>query len=153
GAPPVLRSAAAAARPSNGGSPKGGFPERGLRGEMAAEPVDTAAWRCRGRAEVEATDWWCVRHRAQARAGKQLSQRVRASADVATHEVRVVAFQICCRPCRDSEYSLAETRSEPLDLRVDPRSHVGDRAVRDVAIGPGGMSTRWGPRLVEHALL
>src|SRR5581483_5731238 len=111
-------------------------------GDVAAQPVDAAAGRRRGRAQIHPVERRPVRHEAPGRTEEQLAQVHRAVVEVAADEAAVVRLERR-RPHRvTGEHDVSEPGREAFDLRLDPLGHVDRRAVRQVAVGPRGLAAR-----------
>ena len=84
------------------------------------------------------------------RAEEELSEVHQPAVDVAADEVAVSPLDIRGAERAPREDQIAEARSEALDLRLHPLGHVLRRAVRDMAVGPGGVLPGGSTRVVEE---
>src|SRR5204863_102584 len=73
----------------------------------------------------------------QCRSDEEMVQRPAAPVEVAADVVRVVGLERGRTHRVAGHHDVAETGSEPLDLRLDRVGPRRGRAVRDVAVGPG----------------
>src|SRR5436305_7692288 len=112
-----------------------------------------SAGRGRARADEEARIRRGVGIERRERAGDELHEVVRAAADVAADEVRVVRFVLRAVSGVARQDAVAEAGSESLDLRLDGLAHVLGRPVRHMAVRPAGVLAGGRARVVEHALL
>src|SRR5918994_7285777 len=105
----------------------------------AAHPVDAAAGRGGGGAEVDPGERRAVRNARAHGAREKLPEVHRTAVDVSADEVAVVALELGRAPGAPGQDRLPETRREALDLRLDRLRIVLARAVRHVAVRPGGV--------------
>src|SRR5258708_31856656 len=100
--------------------------------------MNTAAGRCRARPEEDSGVGRGVWVQCRKRPRNSLQERVRAAADIAADEVRVVLFQLRCTHRVAREDAIAKTGRETLDLFLDSLRHIVGRSVGHVAISPTG---------------
>src|SRR6266850_2550407 len=122
-------------------------------GVIPAHSMHSPTRRSRGGAEVDVTRGRRVGIEAKERARHELEQRVRATADVATDVVRVVALDLGGAHDRTREDPIAEPGGEALELRLDSLGHVKGGPVGNVAVRPYRVLPRGRARWIEEALL
>ncbi|HET9754394.1 MAG TPA: lipase maturation factor family protein, partial [Myxococcales bacterium] len=127
--------------------------QRAPRGVQAAHPMDARAGRRRRRAEIQVLRRRGVGVDGEDGPGEELHPVVGAAGDVSSGAVRVVRLDLAGSGDGARQHGLPESRREPLELRLDARSHVHRRAVGDVAVGPEGVLSRGRTGVVEEALL
>jgi hypothetical protein len=115
--------------------------------------VHAASGRRRGRAQVDALERRPVRDEAPYRAEEELAEIHRAAVEISADEVAVMGLEVGRAERAASEDQVAEARREALDLGLDALRHVHVGAVRDMAVGPGGVIAGRRARLVPEARL
>src|SRR5919106_5759590 len=111
--------------------------------------MHASARRRRGRTYVQSLCRGGVRIETDHRPGQKLTEVHVPSVDIAADEVGVPPFEIGRPGDVLRKNTVPETGGEALYLRLDPLLHVEGRAVWDVAVGPHGMLTFGGARLIE----
>ena len=77
----------------------------------------------------------------------------RATGNISTDEIGVHFFEGRGGEDAASQYGGPEPGGEALDLCFESLQHVECRAVRDVAVRPGSVASRWGARAIEQTRL
>src|ERR1035437_9846007 len=117
-----------------------------------AHTVNSAAGRCRRTAEVHAGERRAIE--APCGAEEKLPDIERPAVEIAAHQIGIVAFHgggaENVPPPRNA---LAEARGKTLPLPLNGSRHVRRRAVRHVAVGPGGMLSIGSAGGVEKGVL
>src|SRR5437867_1362959 len=88
-----------------------------------------------------------------AAASAGIAKVLRPAVDVSPHEVFIVTRKLGRRRDAPGQHAGPESRSEPLDLPLDPLAHVNRRSIRSMAIPPCGVPSLRGPRGIEQARL
>lgn len=97
----------------------------GQRGMMSAHSMYASTWRCRRGAEINVRNRRTVRMEHGCGPAKQLEQRVGSAADVSTHQIGIVCFELASRHNVAGDDSVAKPGCESLHLRLDPRMNIG----------------------------
>src|ERR1035437_9788393 len=105
-----------------------------------AHTVNSAAGRCRRTAEVHAGERRAIE--APCGAEEKLPDIERPAIEIAAHQIGIVAFHGGGAENVPPQNALAEARGETLHLRLNGVRHVRRRAVRHVAVVPGGRAKK-----------
>src|SRR2546421_9793279 len=115
--------------------------------------MNASARRSRRRTKINSAQRRSIRSRTENRSRDELPQIRGAAVNVAAREIRIQFFQIGRAHFVARQNAIAETGSEPLDLRFDFVGDVDLRSEWHVRIGPKRVLTTRGARFVKKTLL
>src|SRR6266487_1429906 len=113
--------------------------------------MDTSTWRRGRRAEIDTLRRGRVGIEPNRRPCEQLPEILHATGDIAANIVGVVLLHRRRPKHAARQHAIAKAWRETLDLLLDPLGHVECRAVRNMAVGPGGVLALGRAGRVEQA--